>query len=150
MMHLDLKQTLADNDLRKVNGMCEFAGMRVGYPLLNERLVEFSARLAPDLKVRRGQLRYFFKEALSDFLPTEIIQKRKHGFGLPFGIWLATHPPLQDLATRSLRRLQDRGYIRPSYIEWLLAQHRESHASYYGVMVWVLVMLEEWLTAHGL
>jgi len=150
MMHLDLKRTLADNDLRKVNRMCELAGMQVNYPLLDERLAEFSARLAPDMKVRGSQLRYFFKEALRDFLPAEIISKKKHGFGLPFGLWLASHPPLRQMAVDSLHRLRQRGYIKPAYIDFVLAQHGGAHASYYGVMVWVLMMLEEWLTEHKL
>lgn len=150
MMHLDLKKTLADNDLRKVNRMCELAGVQVNYPLLDEKLVEFSARLSPDLKVRGSQLRYFFKEALRDFLPPEIITKKKHGFGLPFGLWLTSHPPLQQLAVDSLQRFRNRGYVKPAYVDWLLAQHRGGHASYYGVMVWVLMMLEEWFGAHEL
>ena len=150
MMHLDLKKTLADNDLRKVNRMCELAGMRVNYPLLDEQLAEFSARLAPDLKVRGAQLRYFFKDALRDFLPPEIIAKKKQGFGLPFGLWLTSHPPLQQLAVDSLQRFRKRGYVKPAYIDWLLVQHRGAHAAYYGVTIWVFMMLEEWLTEHKL
>jgi len=44
MMHLDLKFTLADNDLRKVSRMCEVAGVEVRYPLLDDALVESSVR----------------------------------------------------------------------------------------------------------
>ena len=50
MMHLDLKYTLADNDLRKVSRMCEVAGVEVRYPLLDEALVEFSGELAASLQ----------------------------------------------------------------------------------------------------
>ena len=53
MMHLDLKKILADNDLRKVNGMCEMAGIEVRYPLLDDELVAFSGRLSARQKVRR-------------------------------------------------------------------------------------------------
>jgi asparagine synthase (glutamine-hydrolysing) len=45
MLYLDWKQTLADNDLRKVGRMTELAGVEVRYPMLDERLVEFAARL---------------------------------------------------------------------------------------------------------
>ena len=97
MLHLDLKFTLADNDLRKVSGMCEAAGIEVRYPLLNEALVNFSGRLPISYKIRGQRLRWFFKEALKDFLPREIITKTKHGFGLPFGVWALSHPPLREL-----------------------------------------------------
>ena len=148
MMHLDLQITLADNDLRKVSRMCEAAGVEVRYPLLDDALVEFSGSIPPSLKVKGVQLRYFFKEALRDFLPAETISKSKHGFGLPFGLWLREHRLLTDLAHDSLGAFGRRGIVRPSYIEELLRHHAESHATYFGVMIWVIMTLELWLQAH--
>lgn len=148
MLHLDMKFTLADNDLRKVNRMCELAGVAVHYPLLDEDIVAFAAQLPPPLKVKGLKLRYFFKEALKDFLPQATITKSKQGFGLPFGVWMQTYPPLQQLAYDSLKSLRGRGYIRPEYLDALIEQHRSGHAAYYGVMIWVLMMLEQWLQQH--
>lgn len=148
MMHLDLQITLADNDLRKVSRMCEAAGVEVRYPLLDDALVEFSGRIPPSLKVNRLQLRYFFKEALRDFLPAEILSKTKHGFGLPFGLWLREHAPLSDLARDSLDAFGRRGIVRPAYMESLFRSHAEEHATYFGVMIWVIMVLELWLQAH--
>ena len=148
LLNLDLKFTLADNDLRKVNRMCELAGVAVHYPLLDEDIVAFAAQLPPSLKVKGLKLRYFFKEALKDFLPHETLTKSKQGFGLPFGVWMQTYVPLQELTYDSLKSLRGRGYIRPEYIDSLIEQHRSGHASYYGVMIWVLMMLEQWLQHH--
>lgn len=149
MLHLDWKQTLADNDLRKVSRMCEAAGIEVRYPLLDERMVDFAAALPSSYKIRGTYLRWFFKQALKDFLPPEIITKSKHGFGLPFGVWMHSHPPLRDLAYESLHAFRGRGYLRPQYLDHLIDQHRTGHASYYGVMIWVIMMLEQWLQHHG-
>jgi asparagine synthase (glutamine-hydrolysing) len=148
MMHLDLKETLADNDLRKVNGMCELAGIRVRYPLLDDDLVAFSGRLTPAQKVRGLRLRHFFKEALQGFLPPQTIAKTKHGFGLPFGVWMARDAALRDMAVESLRSFKSRGIVRESYVERLLRLHEASHAGYYGVMIWIVMMLERWLAAQ--
>jgi asparagine synthase (glutamine-hydrolysing) len=148
MLHLDWKQTLADNDLRKVNRMCELAGVEVRYPLLDERLVSFAAQLPTHYKVKGLKLRWFFKEALSDFLPHEIIHKSKHGFGLPFGLWMQRHAPLHDLAHESLRAFRARNIVRPEYLDELSRLYQAGHASYYGVMIWVIMMLEQWLQAH--
>lgn len=144
MLALDLKFTLADNDLPKVSRMCELTGIEVAYPLLDDEIVAFSARLAPDLKLRGTKLRYFFKQALRDFLPREIITKQKHGFGLPFGMWLQTHHGLRELAYDSLASLKPRGIVRPEFVDDLIATHRSGHAAYYGTMIWVLMMLELW------
>ena len=148
MLHLDLKITLADNDLRKVSRMCELAGIEVRYPMLDEELVAFSARVPSGMLIRRMELRSFYRRALRDFLAPATLDKNKHGFGLPFGIWMAEHAGLRDLAYDSLSAFRQRGYLRPDYIDYLLKEHRTGHSGYYGVMIWVIMMLEQWLTTH--
>jgi asparagine synthase (glutamine-hydrolysing) len=148
MLGLDLKYTLADNDLPKVTRMCDVAGVECAFPMLDERVVDFSAHLAPELKLKGTRLRYFFKKALGDFLPREIIAKTKHGFGLPVGLWLDKHAPLRELAMDSLTDLKRRNVVRSEFLDELASVHLASHASYYGVMVWVLMMLEQWYKHH--
>ena len=123
---------------------CELAGVEVAFPLLDDEIVAYSAQLEPKLKLKGTKLRYFFKEALRDFLPEKIITKQKQGFGLPFGVWLQNHKPLQTLAADSLSDLKSRNIIRTDFINKLLKQHLDEHASYHGTMVWVLMMLEQW------
>ncbi len=149
MMHLDMKFTLADNDLRKVGTMTEAAGIEVQYPLLDDRMVVFANSLPVDYKVRGQKLRWFFKEALTDLLPDKIINKTKHGFGLPFGVWSTQYAPLGDLVGDSMSAFKQRGWIQPAYLDHMLAMQRGPHASYYGVMIWVVMMLEQWMQANG-
>ena len=144
MLALDLKITLADNDLPKVVKACEAAAMEVGFPFLSDEMVAFSSHLTARQKLNGTQLRYFFKEALRDFLPNEIITKQKHGFGLPFGVWLQKHQPLQQLALDSLTDLKKRHIVRPEFLDALVGQHLDEHAGYHGTMVWVLMMMEQW------
>jgi asparagine synthase (glutamine-hydrolysing) len=148
MLALDFKYTLADNDLPKVVRSSELAGVDVRFPLLHDEVVAFSARLPPGLKLRGPRLRYFFKKALQDFLPPEIIAKTKHGFGMPFGRWLHSHEPLRQLAFESLSDLKRRNIVRGEFIDQLTDAHVKSHADYYGTMVWILMMLEQWLKQH--
>ena len=149
MLHLDLKITLADNDLRKVNRMCELGGIDVRYPMLDDDLVKFSGRVPPSLKLRHLKLRYFVKRTLKDFLPQQALTKSKQGFGLPFGVWMREDKALRDITFDSLNSFKNRGYVNTDYIDTLLRQHQEEHASYYGVMLWVMMMLEQWLQAHS-
>jgi asparagine synthase (glutamine-hydrolysing) len=148
MLYLDWKFTLADNDLRKVNRMCELSGVSVAYPMLDDDLVEFSTTLPPTYKVRRGTLRYFYRRALTGFLPDAVIRKAKHGFGLPFGEWLKQSPALQATAYQALEALKRRSIVRADFIDLLIREHRGGHAAYFGTSVWVLVMLEQWLAQH--
>jgi len=148
LLALDLKFTLADNDLPKVTRMCDRAGVDVAYPLLHDAIVDFSAALPADLKLRGTRLRYFFKEALRGFLPDEIIAKKKHGFGLPAGPWLATYGPLSALSRDALTSLDGRRIFRRGFLDSLLDTQLHEHAGYYGTMVWVLMMLELWFQEH--
>src|SRR5262249_16910347 len=87
-LYLYLNIIITDNDLRKVTTMCRLAGVQPRYPLLDPTLATFAATIPADLKVRRSQLRYIFKKAMRDVLPSEIICKTKHGFGLPYSSWV--------------------------------------------------------------
>ena len=122
--------------------------MDARFPLLHDDLVAFAARLPAHQKLRGTRLRYFFKQALNGFLPDEIINKTKHGFGLPFGIWLESHAALRHIALESLNDLKKRQVVRAKFIDELTAVHVKNHPQYYGTMVWVLMMLEQWLKQH--
>ena len=150
MQGIDMRFTLADGDLPKVTHMCELAGVDVAFPMLDERVIEFSERLASDLKLRGTHLRWFFKQALNDFLPPAVIAKHKHGFGLPVGEWLIGHQPLFDLAADSIGLLRHRGIVEPRFIDDLLDTKLREHPAYFGTMVWVLMMLGLWLDSRKL
>ena len=145
MLYLDWQQALADNDIRKVNRMCEAAGMGVCYPFLDDEVVDFSLRLPANLKVKGFKLRYFFKRAMQEYLPPKVLHKPKHGFGLPFGVWMNSFQPLQELAYDSISDFKKRNYLQPAYLDRLVLQHRQDHAAYYGEFIWALMMLELWL-----
>ncbi|PKO90631.1 MAG: asparagine synthase [Betaproteobacteria bacterium HGW-Betaproteobacteria-10] len=142
------RYTLAESDLPKVCGTTKLAGVAVGFPMLDQKLVDFSAKLPPDYKLKGFKLRWFFKEALRGFLPDEILTKKKQGFGLPFGVWMTRHIKLRELAVNSLQSLAGRGIVKRDFIDDLLGTRLTEHPGYYGEMVWILMMLEEWLKAH--
>lgn len=148
MLFLDWKFTLHDNDLVKVNTMCQLASVEVTYPMLDQSVVDFSLRIPGDWKVRNGDLRRFYKRAYTGFLPDAIIKKTKHGFGLPFGVWTRTHAGLRRVSEEALASLAARRFFRRDFISEALRMHREGHASYYGELVWILMALELWLQQH--
>ncbi|OFA07087.1 asparagine synthetase B [Duganella sp. HH101] len=145
MQTLDLRYTLADNDLRKVSLACELGGVEVAFPFLSDEMLAFSGRLSPKDKLNGTRLRYFFKRALRGYLPAAILRKKKHGFGLPFGYWLQRDAGLQGLVLDSLSDLKKRQIIRADFIDRLMRTLIAEHPAYHGTMVWVLMMLEQWL-----
>jgi len=149
MLAYDWRYTLAENDLPKVVGTTQLAQTSVGFPFLDPQLLALSLRMPPDAKLKRLKLRWFFKEALRGFLPDQIITKKKQGFGLPFGVWAMRDEKLHRLAADSLGSLAARGIVRPAFLQQLLDEQLPEHPSFYGEMVWILMMFEQWLQRHA-
>ncbi|MBN2320617.1 MAG: hypothetical protein JXR49_16175 [Acidobacteria bacterium] len=150
-LFLDLAITITDNDLRKVTPMTELAGAVPRYPLLDHSLVEFSATIPANLKVRGRRLRYLFKECMRGFLPQETIKKQKHGFGLPFSVWLGENKTLRDFTFDTLgsNDARQRGYFRKDLLEWLWQQYNSESQVFYGDVLWIFLMLERWHITTG-
>jgi asparagine synthase (glutamine-hydrolysing) len=141
MLHLDLKITLADNDLRKVETACDMTGMSVAYPFLDDDVVEFSAQIPSDLLMRHGKLRWFYRQAVKGFLAPETLAKRKHGFGMPYAEWPRENPELREIASDCLNGFKRRHYLRADFLDRMLT---EGDAATYGALVWDVMMLELW------
>ncbi len=148
LLALDFKVTLADNDLPKVTRMCEQAGMQVRYPFLSDDVVAFACRLPPSEKIYFMQLRRFFKRAMSHLLPNEVIAKRKHGFGLPFGMWVTQHQRLREFVFDTLKDVSARKLIAEPIITALMQELLIKEPRYYGPFVWTILILECWLKEH--
>lgn len=149
ILYLDWKHTLADNDLRKVNMMCELADIDVSYPMLSEDMIELSRQIPSTLKLTPKKLRYLYKKAMDGFLPDSIINKPKHGFGLPFGIWTQTDKELQKIAYTSIEQLKKHNIFSEQFLADTIKNHQTVHASFYGELIWILMILGLWLDQHS-
>ena len=150
LLYVDVKMTLGDEDLPKVVRTAELAGIAVRFPYLDHLLAEFTGQLPADLKVRGLQKRYLFKRATRNLLPKAILEKKKHGFGLPIGLWLKTDPKLREMARSVLLdpRTYQRGYFRRPLVEHFFAELERDDTPYFGDLLWVFLMLEFWHRRH--
>ena len=150
LLYIDIKMTLGDNDLPKVVRASELAGVEVRFPLLDHPLAEFSGRLPARFKVRGLEKRYLFKKATAGLLPKAILRKKKHGFGLPIGLWLKQHPLWRGLAEDVLLdpRTYQRGYFQRSFVEGLFRMMDADQSTYYGDLLWLFLMAELWHRNH--
>jgi len=150
LLYIDVKMTLGDDDLPKVTRMAGLAGVRVRFPYLDHELAEFSGRLPAAMKVRGLEKRYLFKRATRNLLPETILRKKKHGFGLPIGFWLKSHPAWHAWAKEILYdpKTYQRGYFRRDFIEQLFRNMKQDDTPYFGDLLWVFLMLELWHRRH--
>jgi asparagine synthase (glutamine-hydrolysing) len=149
MLNHDLQLTLADNDLRKVVRMTELAGVRVRFPMLDDDVMEFSARVPPALLMAGGRLRDFYKRAMAGFLPEATLGKSKHGFGMPFDLWTRTHPAYRDFILDGCRDFARRGILVRPLTERLLARDFSGARRIEGMAI-DIALIENWLARRGL
>jgi len=150
LLYLDVKMVLGDSDLPKVVRASELAGVSVRFPYLDHALAEFSARIPANLKLRGLEKRYLFKLATRSLLPKATLQKKKHGFGLPIGLWLKSDPLFRQLAGDVLLdpRTYQRGYFRQDFIESLFGKMASDDTPYYGDLLYSFLILELWHREH--
>jgi asparagine synthase (glutamine-hydrolysing) len=146
LLYVDMKITLADNDLPKVTYMSELAGIQPRFPFLDRSVAEFAGRVPAWLKVKGLEKRYLFKQAFRDLLPREILKKKKHGFGIPVAQWMKSDRRMRELCHDTLfsARATGRGYFRPQFIEDIVRKHESDESSYYGDAIWTILALELW------
>ena len=83
--------------------------------------------------------------ASPEYAPDAVITKKKPGFGLPHGQWMTRNPQLLSLARDSLQGLAGRGIIEERFVNELLERRLPEHPPYFGEMVWIPMILEQWM-----
>ena len=143
LLFVDLKLTIGDNDLVKVRETAAACGVRVRYPMLEHGLAEFSGAMPARLKVKGLEKRYLFKRALRNFLPQAIINKKKHGFGVPVSVWFRKKPQFRELLLDTIHdplTLQ-RGFFQRDRLLRIVDEHM-SNCRDWGQLLWAILMLE--------
>lgn len=149
LMALDLELAIAQNDLVKVDGACRHVGVGARFPFLDPDLVDYSGRLRAHFKLRGGEKRYLFKQAMAGILPQAILSKRKQGFGLPVAVWIRENPGFRAMLEDLLlsERSRARGWFQPDFVRGLLQRHLAG-AWDHAPELWQMAVLELWMRRH--
>ena len=117
--------------------------LEVRSPFLDTDLSEFALRLPPRFHTRGMSLKLVLKAAVRGLVPDEIIDRPKHGFGLPLDRWFRTdlEPWMRSMLLEEAR-IDD--LLRPSAVRALVDEHTSGTANH-GHAIWTLLTLEEWL-----
>jgi asparagine synthase (glutamine-hydrolysing) len=84
----DMNYYLPDDLLKKVDMASMLTSLECRAPFLDHRLIEFSLKIPPHLKVKNDVLKYLLKRSLKDYLPSEVLHRPKTGFGAPVESWV--------------------------------------------------------------
>ncbi|UOA25290.1 Asparagine synthetase [glutamine-hydrolyzing] 1 (plasmid) [Sulfitobacter pontiacus] len=127
------------------------AGMAVSLesriPLLDHELVEFAMRVPQEFKQRDGQSKWLLRQVLYRYVPRELMDRPKMGFGIPIEEWLGG--PLRDWVETLIDedRLRREGYFDPAPIRKMWKEHQAGERRWHA-QLWNVLMFQAWLERH--
>ncbi|MBL8909917.1 MAG: asparagine synthase (glutamine-hydrolyzing) [Archangium sp.] len=144
VLFVNARTYLLDDLNVKMDRASMAASLESRAPFLDTELMNYVSRLPGHLKLRGVTTKWILKRALKDFLPEEIVTRKKMGFGVPLGAWfrgeLEAHLNEKLLASNSPLR----EWLVPGQLEEMVARHRAGQRDY-GLQFWNLSMLDAWL-----
>ena len=143
MLYLDTKIWLPDNLLMKGDKMTMAASLEGRIPLLDSKLIEYAASIPSHIKVKPFQAKHLLKQAYADFLPKEILTRKKMGFNVPTGAWFRGSQ--RQFLTQLLlsEQARDRRLFNEAFVGHMLHEHLEGRTNYQA-QLFILASLELW------
>lgn len=138
---------LLDDLLVKTDRMTMAHGLEARSPFLDTDLIELIFRLPSSMKILGGQLKWLLKEAYRDVFGPEILDRPKHGFGVPVAKWWSGS--LAVLVDELLLGPNPRvaQWLRVDSIRRLVGEHRAGRRDH-GQRIFALLQLEIFLRRH--
>lgn len=144
MLYWELNTFLVDHNLNYTDKLGMATGVEVRVPFLDKELVEFSAKIPSELKLKGKETKYILKKVAERYLPEDVIYRKKTGFGAPVRDWIIND--MSEMINDYLNedRVNERGIFNYHTILELVEKNkkRKIDVSY---TIWSLLAIESWM-----
>lgn len=143
MMLFDTVSYLPDDILTKVDRAAMAVSLETRVPFLDHTLFEFVCSLPLDMKLRNGVSKSILRDVLYRYVPRELVERPKMGFGIPLDDWL--RGPLKDWASNLLapELLDEQGFFRSAPITKMWDEHMSGKRNWQN-QLWIILMFQSW------
>ncbi len=143
MLYTDLMTRMPDHLLSIVDRMSMAHSLETRAPIVDYRVVEYAAAIPAHMKLKGQNLKYILKRVAARYLPKELINRKKQGFGFPLGLWMRSdlREFLKNLFAES--RFVELGIFDAGYMGRILEEHLDGKADH-NFRLWILINLELW------
>jgi asparagine synthase (glutamine-hydrolysing) len=143
LLLFDSKILLPEDLLMKVDKMTMAHAIEARVPFLDHRLVEFSASIPPELKLRRLTDKYILRKAMEKLLPSIITKRKKEFFHVPISSWFDGELKAVTTQILSEASVKRRAYFNYERILTMFDRYTSSRL-YYARQLWLLLIFEIW------
>ncbi|HEX6270568.1 MAG TPA: asparagine synthase (glutamine-hydrolyzing) [Anaerolineales bacterium] len=143
MLYADFMTRLPEHSLMLTDRMTMAHGLEARSPYLDHELVAYVAALPSSMKIRGRTTKYLFRQLAQNYLPDEIVRRKKQGFMLPIAYWFRNqlHPFVKQVLSNSFFVKQ--GIFHEVSVLRMLDEHKNGRADHH-VRLWMLLNLEIW------
>lgn len=147
MMYLDSMYYLPDDILTKVDRASMAVSLETRVPFLDPRVIEMAWRLPQDMKIRAGQGKWILRQILQEYLPLELIERPKMGFGIPLSTWLRGDLKPWVEALIEPQKLSAQGLLNSFLIQKMWQEHVSLQRDW-SACLWNICMFQAWYEEH--
>ena len=144
LQDLDRLGYLPDDIMVKVDRAAMYTSLETRAPFLNHKLVEFANSLPMNYRLASGHGKIILRDVLYRHVPQSLIDRPKHGFGIPLDDWLRGELKSLVLDLLSPATIEKYQFLDGANVQRLIDEHFE-HKANHGAVLWKLLILQQWL-----
>ncbi|MCR4995776.1 MAG: asparagine synthase (glutamine-hydrolyzing) [Butyrivibrio sp.] len=153
-MLLDMDTYLPEDILVKMDRASMKYSLEARCPIMDTDVMEYSFRIPHRFKYHKGDKKHILKDIAYDYIPKELLERPKTGFGVPMDEWLRgpLREQLLDYSSTSFLRKQDIfdvDYVSKFINDYVVkGDGGPATGANYSKIAWSFYIFQQWYNFH--